>query len=72
MLAFRNQGKAYQDSRLFCRKAYYDGSLRIQFLLIRLSSYLHLDFFLFYIKHLAYTSHLFITPSVHLLLRVGQ
>jgi hypothetical protein len=32
MLAFRNQGKAYQDSKTpFCRKAYYEWILKIHF-----------------------------------------
>jgi hypothetical protein len=58
MLAFGNQGKAYQDSKtLFSEKLTMSGSLKSIFI-IRLSSYLHLDFFLFYIKHLAYTSRL--------------
>jgi hypothetical protein len=34
MLAFGNQGKAYQDSKtLFCRKAYYEWILKNSFYL---------------------------------------
>jgi hypothetical protein len=48
MLAFRNQGKAYQDSKtLFAEKLTMSGSSLKFVLLIMLSNYLHLDFFLF-------------------------
>jgi hypothetical protein len=46
MLAFKNQGKAYQESKtLFAEKLTISGSLKSIFI-IRLSSYLHLEFFL--------------------------
>jgi hypothetical protein len=38
--------KLIKIQRLFCRKAYYEWILKILFLIIRLSCYLHLDFFL--------------------------
>jgi hypothetical protein len=46
MLAYGNQGKAYQESKtLFVEKLTMSGSLKSIFI-IRLSSYLHLEFFL--------------------------
>jgi hypothetical protein len=48
MLVFGNQGKAYRDFKdSLCEKAYYEWILKKFIFLIRLISYLHLDFFLF-------------------------
>jgi hypothetical protein len=47
MLAFGNQGKAHQNSKTHvCRKAYYVWIHKKSIFIIRLSSYLHLEFFL--------------------------
>jgi hypothetical protein len=47
MLAFGNQGKAHQNSKTHvCGKACYEWILKKTIFIIRLSSYLHLEFFL--------------------------
>jgi hypothetical protein len=72
MLACGIQGKAYQGSMtLFAEMLTNSGSLKSN-LIIMLSHYLYLDFFISLFRHLAYTSHLLSPLQFTGLLRVSQ